>query len=172
MYLAGHHQFMPCTVGLSRLNNNNRGECAQPGGKHGLLYDVTTTGTSGRSVGLSMLYRVLCCQNIGVVSSAFSFVAAEHKAAASPVGLSFCTTLPDSFDVLHCWGWCQTVLHFELQSLGLSILHDSGNVPTMDIGAIVKALRQHFGLHCHSWGGPNYWAVAYRCFCSSDLVSI
>ena len=64
------------------------------------------------------------------------------------------------------------VFHFELQSLGQSVLHDSGNIPTMDIGAIVKALRQHFGLRCHSWGGPNYWAVAYRCFCSSDLVLI
>jgi len=30
------------------------------------------------------------------------------------------------------------------------MLHGSGSMPTMEIGAIVKALRQHFGLHCHS----------------------
>ena len=131
------------------------GNVHSPGGKHGLLYDVTTTGTSGRSVKLSMLYRVLCCQNIGVVSSAVFFVAAEHKAAASPVGLSFRTTLLDSFDVLHCWGWCQTVLHFELQSLGLSILHDSGNIPTTDIGAIVKACVSILGCTVISGAAPT-----------------
>ena len=50
-----------------------------PGGKHGLLYDLSMTGTLGRSVGLSMLHRVLCCQKIGVVSSAISLVAAEQN---------------------------------------------------------------------------------------------
>ncbi len=49
--------------------------------------------------------------------------------------------------MLFCWAWFQRILHFESQSLGQSKLHDSGNIPTMEIGAVVKALRQHFGLH-------------------------
>ena len=74
--------------------------------------------------------------------------------------------------MLFCWAWCQRSFWLYSESTGQSILHHTGIIHITEMGAMVKALCQHFGLHCHSQGGPGYCAVAYHHFCSSDLVLI
>jgi len=117
------------------------------------------TGTLGTSAGSSMLHLVLCCSEKLGLSPLQVFwwqrtLESRNKTAASPVGLLLHTILLDSLDdafsvghdAKHLSGSIATCLH----SIGQFMQHDSGVIPVMEIGTILKALRQHFELHCPS----------------------
>ncbi len=94
----------------------------------------------------------------------------RNKVAASPVGLLFHTILPDNLDDAFSVGakkFYGSIATY-LQSIGQPMPHDRGIIPVLEVGAIVKALRQHLGgthdyaLHCRR-AVPNTGVVACTC---------